>query len=159
MQFSYQSQDITSAEIRGQSFYWAPTSNDIGNHRIKLIASTNSGQTDSTSFNIEVKSFNAPPRFAPIRPISIPVGEAFSLPFKATDPDGMNADLVRFLGVNLPEGASIDEQTGEFSWTPSARQTGKNQFRIIATDQYGAATSVDVTINVIDNVQRNNSGK
>jgi hypothetical protein len=159
VQLSYQSPGVTNAEIRGHSFYWAPTSNDIGNHRIKIIATTNSGQTDSTSFNIEVKSFNAPPRFAPIRPISIPVGEAFSLPFKATDPDGMNADLVRFLGVNMPEGASIDEQTGEFNWTPTTRQTGKNQFRIIATDQYGAATSVDVTINVIENVQRGNSGK
>ena len=159
VQFSYQSPDIKNAEIRGQSFYWAPTSNDIGNHRVKLIATTNSGQTDSTSFNIEVKSFNAPPRFAPTRPISIPVGESFSLPFKATDPDGMNSDLVRFLGVNLPEGASINEQNGTFSWTPTARQTGKNQFRIIATDQYGAASSVDVTINVINKVQRGNSGK
>ena len=158
VQFSYQSGNIKNAEIRGRSFYWAPTSNDLGNHRVKLIATTNSGKTDSTSFNIEVKSFNAPPRFAPIRPISIPVGEEFSLPFQATDPDGMDKNLVRFLGVNMPEGASIDEKTGKFTWTPSARQVGKNTFRVIATDQYGAATSVDVTINVVENVQRGNSG-
>lgn len=159
VQFSYQSPDIKNAEIRGQSFYWAPTSNDVGNHRVKLIATTSTGKTDSTSFTIEVKSFNAPPRFAPIRPISIPVGDKFTLPIQATDPDGMDKELVRFLGVNLPEGASIDEKTGRFTWTPTARQTGQNQFRIIATDQYGAANSVDVTINVVENVRRGNSGR
>lgn len=158
VQFTYQSDEIKSAEIRGQSFYWEPSSNDVGNHRVKIIASTNSGQTDSTSFNIEVKSFNAPPRFAPIRPISIPVGEEFSLPFKATDPDGMDSDLVRILGVNMPDGASINETTGRFTWTPTARQIGKNNFRVIATDQYGAANSVDVTINVVENVRSGDSG-
>lgn len=158
VQISYRSTDIKNAEIRGQSFYWEPTSEDVGNHRVNIIASTNSGQTDSTSFSIEVKSFNAPPRFAPIRPISIPVGEEFSLPFKATDPDGMSNNLVRFLGVDLPEGASIDENSGTFTWTPSARQVGENKFRIIATDQYGAANSANITITVVENVSREGSG-
>lgn len=150
VQFSYQSDDIKNAKIRGESFYWQPTSDDIGNHRIKIFATASNGTVDSTSFNIEVKSFNAPPRFAPIRQISIPVGENFTLPINAVDPDGMNKHLVRFLGVNLPEGASIDEKTGLFSWTPTARQVGENQFRVIATDQYGAAQSVDVSIKVVD---------
>jgi len=158
VQYSYQSGDIKNAEIRGESFYWQPTSDDIGNHRIKIVATASSGQTDSTTFNIEVKSFNAPPRFAPIRQISIPVGEKFTLPINATDPDGMDKHLVRFLGVNMPDGASIDEKTGMFSWTPTARQVGDNKFRIIATDQYGAAQSVDVSIKVVDlSAQRDNS--
>lgn len=157
IQFTYQS-DIDNAEIRGQSFYWQPSSNDIGTHRVKIIASTTSGQIDSTSFNIQVKSFNAPPRFVPIRPISIPVGERFTLPFKATDPDATDSNMVRIMGVNLPDGASIDEATGTFIWTPSARQVGENKFRVIATDQYGAANSVDVTINVVENVRVEDSG-
>jgi len=158
VQFSYQSADIKNAEIRGESFYWQPTSDDIGNHRVKIVATTSSGQTDSTTFNIEVKSFNAPPRFAPIRQISIPVGEKFTLPINATDPDGIDKHLVRFLGVNMPEGASIDEKTGMFSWTPTARQVGDNKFRVIATDQYGAAQSVDVSIKVVDlSAQRDDS--
>lgn len=153
VQISYQS-DIKNAEVRGRSFYWNPTADNIGNHRVKIIASTNSGQTDSTSFSIEVKSFNAPPRFAPIRPISIPMDDEFSLTIKATDPDGMNKNLVRFLGVNLPEGATIDEKTGTFTWTPSARQAGENKFRVIATDQYGAANSANITITVVENARQ-----
>ena len=151
VQISYQSNNITHAEIRGQSFYWQPTADDVGNHRIKIIASTNSGKTDSTSIDVEVTSFNSPPRFAPIRTISIPINEEFSLPIKATDPDGTDRELVRYLGVDLPEGASINEKTGEFTWSPTPRQIGKNEFRVIATDQYGAAKSTDITINVVEN--------
>ncbi|MEL7832420.1 Ig domain-containing protein [Fodinibius sp. Rm-B-1B1-1] len=155
VQISYRSDDIQHAQIRGHSFYWEPTADDVGNHRVKIIASTNSGSTDSTTVDIEVSSFNAPPRFAPIRSISIPVGEEFTLPIKATDPDGNNRELVRYLGVDLPEGASIDEKSGEFIWTPTARQVGENEFRVIATDQYGAAKSTDITINVIENPRSN----
>jgi len=158
VKITYSSPNVSNASVRGNSFYWQPTSDDIGQHQIKLIATTSGGQTDSTSFNIEVRSFNAPPRFAPIRPISIPVGEEFTLPIQATDPDGMNKDLVRFLGVDMPDGASINESTGMFSWTPEARQVGKNQFRIIATDQYGAAKSTDITINVVENIERGSAG-
>lgn len=150
---TYKSSDINNATIRGRSFYWEPGSDDVGTHRVKVIASTSGGQTDSTFFNIEVKSFNAPPRFAPIRPISIPVGEEFTLPIRATDPDGSDKDLIRFLGVDLPAGASVNESTGEFTWTPTARQIGENKFRVIATDQYGAAKSTDITINVVENTR------
>lgn len=151
VQISYQSDDIQHAEIRGQSFYWQPTADDVGTHQLKIIATTSSGKMDSTRVNIEVTSFNAPPRFAPIRPISIPVNDEFSLLIKATDPDGTNKDLVRYLGVDLPEGASINEKTGEFTWAPPPRQIGENQFRVIATDQFGAAKSIDITINVVEN--------
>ncbi len=158
VKITYQSPDIDNAEVRGFSFYWQPTSDDVGTHRVKLIATSSGGQTDSTTFNIDVQSFNAPPRFAPIRPISIAVGEEFTLPIEATDPDGQDKELVRFLGVDLPEGASINESTGLFKWTPTERQIGENQFRIIATDQYGAAKSTDITINVVENVRGGNTG-
>ncbi|MCW9707695.1 putative Ig domain-containing protein [Fodinibius salsisoli] len=159
IQFTYQSPDIQQAELRGQSFYWEPSSDDVGSHRVTIIASAQNGQTATTSFDIHVRSYNAPPRFTPIRSISIPVGEEFSFPLNAVDPDGINKNLIRFLGVNLPSGASLNESTGMVRWTPTPRQTGENTFRVIATDQYGAASSVDVTINVVENVKRGNPGQ
>lgn len=159
VQFTYQSPNIQEAEVRGQSFYWEPSSDDVGSHSVTIIASAQNGKTTTTSFDIHVRSYNAPPRFTPIRSISIPVGEDFSFPLNAVDPDGINKNLIRFLGVNLPKGATINESTGMVRWTPTARQVGENTFRVIATDQYGAASSVDVTINVVNNVQRGNSGQ
>ncbi|HLR26754.1 MAG TPA: Ig domain-containing protein, partial [Fodinibius sp.] len=81
------------------------------------------------------------------------------LPINAVDPDGIDKNLIRFIGVNLPKGAAIDESTGTITWTPSVRQTGENTFRVIATDQYGTAASIKVTINVSDSVKRSGQDK
>lgn len=152
--FNYQASNIQDAEIKGQSFYWQPSSDDIGSHKVKITATVSGGKTYSTAFNIQVRSFNAPPRFIPVRPMTIPVDKPFSLSINATDPDGVDRSLIRYIGIDLPKGSSFDESTGSFSWTPSLKQTGENTFRIIATDQYGAASSTDVTINVSESIQR-----
>lgn len=145
--FSYQS-DIDDAVILGQSMYWEPTMDAAGRHRIKLIATAPGGTTASETFTVKVTPFNAPPRFIPVRKITIPVGFEYTLPISAIDPDGMHKHLIRYLGVSLPRGATVNEQTGLFTWTPTAKQIGKNTFRVIATDQYGAASSIDITIHV-----------
>ncbi|HKJ34186.1 MAG TPA: Ig domain-containing protein, partial [Balneolales bacterium] len=95
-------------------------------------------------------TFNQPPRFSPVHSMSLAVNQAFTLNFHAVDPDGTNRNLVRYLGVNLPKGASINEHTGQFSWTPNSQQVGKNTFRVIATDQYGAAASMTVNLTVVN---------
>lgn len=155
VRFSLQT-NAENAKIRGRSFYWKPPSRNAGSHRFKIIASGPDGATSTTTFNVEVTPFNSPPRFTPMRSISIPAERPFTLPVSAIDPDGTNKNLVRYLGDNLPSGASIDAATGKFSWTPTARQVGEHAFRIIATDQYGAASSVDMTIRVIDTGNRQN---
>ncbi len=149
IQFTYESPTIEDAYLRKQGFYWQPGSEDVGSHRVTVIATASSGATDSIQFNIEIKSFNTPPRFTPMRTLTVPAGEKFTLPIKAFDPDGTYRDLIRYLGMNLPEGGNIDQRTGKFEWTPTAEQTGKHSFKVIATDQFGAASSEQVTLNVI----------
>jgi hypothetical protein len=105
---------------------------------------------DSSSFSVDIRPFNLPPKFAPFRPVSLPVSEAFSVQFTAIDPDGMEPELVRFVGLDLPTGAQLNEKTGQFEWTPTLQQVGKHEFRVIATDQYGTAASLDVSMTVID---------
>lgn len=147
--FSYNA-SFNNAQIRGNTFYWQPSATQSGRHPVTITASLADGRTDSTQFVINLRPFNSPPRFTPSRPISIPVGEAFDLGISAVDPDGMNQSLIRYLGVDMPNGAQINETTGRFTWTPDERQVGKHTFRVIATDQYGAAASQDYTINVVE---------
>ena len=141
---------IDAIHIRGNGLYWQPSSADIGTHEISIIASSPDGQADSTSFTVTVRPFNSPPRFSPVRTLSIPVDEEFTIPIRATDPDGSDASLIRYIGVDLPDGATLDEQSGRFRWTPTRRQTGEHDFQVIATDQFGAASSMNVTVQVID---------
>jgi hypothetical protein len=157
VRFQYRS-EVTNAEIRGQGFFWQPQTQHIGINRFVITATNSAGVTDSTSFNIDVRAFNAPPRFNPLRPLSVVVGENFQLPIRAIDPDGPDRELIRYHGVDLPEGASISERTGMFMWTPDRRQVGNHQFQIIATDQFGAASALPVSITV-RNISRDDSGE
>ncbi len=141
---------IDGIQIRGNSMYWRPSTSDVGNHIISIIASSRDGQTDSTSFQVTVRQFNSPPRFTPVRTLSIALDEEFSIPIRAHDPDGSGNGLIRYIGVDLPDGSSLNERTGLFRWTPARRQAGTHEFQVIATDQYGAAASLDVRINVLD---------
>ncbi|MEX0719030.1 MAG: Ig domain-containing protein [Balneolaceae bacterium] len=149
VEFSYRS-GIKSAKIRKQGFVWQPNVNQIGTHWFNIIATNSDGKTDSTRFTADVRSFNSPPRFSPMRTSSIAVNEPYTIQFKATDPEDPSSQLIRYIGVDLPRGANIKEHTGVFTWTPSERQIGESTFKVIATDKMGAASSIDVTIKVLD---------
>jgi hypothetical protein len=141
---------FNNARIRGNTFYWQPSANQSGRHPVTIVATSADGRADSTSFTVDLRPFNSPPRFSQTRPVSIPVDEEFELQISAVDPDGMDQNLIRYLGVDMPDGASLNERTGMFTWTPNVRQVGEHQFQVIATDQFGAAASQDFTINVIE---------
>lgn len=139
-----------NARIRGSTLYWQPSATQTGRQQVEITATSSDGQTDRIYFTIDLRTFNAPPRFTPNRPITIPVGEAFQIDIKAVDPDGMNPNLIRYLGVDMPSGARLNERTGLFSWTPSIRQVGEHEFQVIATDQYGAAAAQDYQVKVVE---------
>lgn len=147
--FSY-SAPFDNARIRGNTFFWQPTATQTGRHSVTITATEADGNAQSRTFMIDLRSFNAPPQFSPSRPISIVVGEEFDFQISAVDPDGIDQQLIRYLGVDLPNGAQIEEQTGLFRWTPNIRQVGEHRFQIIATDQYGAAASQNYVMNVIE---------
>jgi hypothetical protein len=150
--FSYRS-NVGNAKIRKQGFYWQPNINQVGNHWFNIVATNAEGESDSTRFVVDVRSFNSPPRFSPVRSASIAVNEEYVVQFSATDPDSPHNSLVRYIGVDMPDGASINEKTGKFTWTPTERQVGETTFKIIATDRLGAASSIDVTLKVLDIVR------
>lgn len=156
VEFSYRS-NTDNATIRKQGFFWQPTINQIGSHWFTILATNAEGESDSTRFVVDVRTFNSPPRFSPFRPASIAVNEQFVVEFSASDPDGDENAPIRYIGVDLPDGAAINERTGEFRWTPSERQIGSSTFRIIATDRLGSASSINVTLNVLD-ISRDGDG-
>ena len=149
IEISYRS-SIKNASIRKQGFYWQPNVNQIGLNWFTIVATNSKGEIDSTRFTIDVRTFNSPPRFSPVRSSSIAMNDPFEVTFKAVDPEKPTNSLIRYLGVDLPEGAILNERTGVFKWTPTERQIGKTTFRIIATDEQGAAASQDVTLTVLE---------
>ena len=149
VEFSYRS-NATNAVIKKQGFFWQPGIDQVGYNSFTIIASNSAGEVDSTRFVVDVRTFNAPPRFSPVRGSTIVTNDPFELQFNAVDPESPSSRLIRYLGVDLPEGSNLNERTGLFTWTPSDRQVGEQTFRVVATDAQGAAASIDVTFKVIE---------
>tara|TARA_B100000900_G_scaffold391604_1_gene386373 strand:- start:403 stop:663 length:261 start_codon:yes stop_codon:yes gene_type:complete len=86
------------------------------------------------------------------------MGDPYTVTYTAMDPEAKHTQksLIRFLGVDLPEGARLDEKSGEISWIPTEKDLGVHRFKVIATDTYGAASSIQVELNVIDLPRDNN---
>ncbi len=147
--FSVES-SINNIKVRGNSLFWQPGASDTGRQQIEVTATTPAGQSTQMQFTVDVRPFNSPPRFTPTRPQTIPADEAFEQQISAFDPDGTHPDLIRYLGADLPSGASLNEQTGVFRWTPTIRQVGAHTFRVIATDQFGAAASQEFELRVAE---------
>ncbi|KAB2832746.1 MAG: hypothetical protein F9K48_09865 [Candidatus Brocadia sp.] len=68
------------------------------------------------------------------------------LTFTATadDPDG---DTLTFSLENAPDGATIDPDSGKFSWTPTV--VGTFPFKVTVTDANGASDTEEVTVKVV----------
>jgi hypothetical protein len=67
--------------------------------------------------------------------VEVREGEPLLMRMLATDPDLPPQHLLFSLGLNAPEGASIDPTTGVFTWTPSENQgPGTNILEILVTD-------------------------
>lgn len=140
--------NIEAAQIRGRSFLWTPSSNDVGEHTFTVLATTTDGRVQTQEFTINVRPFNAPPRFAPNRAMTVPTGELFTTQFFAVDPDGLDAELLDYRAEDLPRGARLDRKTGVFEWTPTEEQIGVVIFQVFARDQYGTASVQDVELRV-----------
>jgi hypothetical protein len=145
--YSVRSETATPV-MRGKGVFWQPTSADIGMHSITIRGLSESGSRDSVTFAVEVRSFNQPPRFTPIRPVTIIANEPFSTTFRAIDPDSPSPDLLRYTAIDLPAGSTLSERTGQFNWTPDHRQIGVHRFTLRATDALGVPAEMMVQITV-----------
>ena len=87
------------------------------------------------------------PRFAGLETTpSVSAGSTISvqLAAKSDDPDAR----ISYIGTSLPRGASIDSDTGVFTWKPSASQVGDNHVAVTARDNYGRESIIHFIVAV-----------
>ena len=104
-------------------------------------------ETDSATVYITITSVNDPPVINPIGNKTINEGQSLTFTISATDPDG---DTLTYSASNLPNGASFNPTTGQFSWKPTYNQAGiyKN-IRFEVSDGTNNVSQT-ITINVIN---------
>ncbi len=114
------------ATIDGQTgaIDWTPTeAQGPGNHVLSVIATDSAGlRSDPMRFHVQVNEVNTAPRLSlPTNNASIYEMEPYTFTATAVD-DDLPANTLAFSLDGAPAGASIDPQTGAFSWTPTEEQ-------------------------------------
>jgi hypothetical protein len=90
--------------------------------------------TSTTNFTVIALDTNHPPVLMPVPPQTNFVGVTLMITNSATDPDFPANHLTFSLGSNAPAGASIDPNTGLFTWTLPGPNGSFNSFTITVTD-------------------------
>ncbi|MEK9179808.1 MAG: thrombospondin type 3 repeat-containing protein [Patescibacteria group bacterium] len=85
---------------------------------------------------------NNAPILDPIGPLN-PIDEDSTLTFTATATDD-DGDTLTFSLDGAPDGATINPETGEFSWTPSTPDT--YEFDVVVSDGNGGTDSETITV-------------
>ena len=131
------------------SFIYNTDYTSAGEHT--LIVTINDGSASvSKRWDIDVENANRPPVLAPIGNQEVDENEKLSFTLTATDEDN---DDFTFSATGLPTGAELDEDTGEFTWTPDFTQAGVYTVILTVTDENDGTDSETITI-TIENVNR-----
>ncbi len=110
---------------------WTPTLDQQGNHNVQVKA-INSEGTDTQDFTVEVGL--AAPIFTSNPVTEATVGEAYSY-----DVDAVGNPAPTYTLTIFPTGMTIDQNTGQISWTPTADQQGNQAVTVVASNFKGTA--------------------
>ena len=93
---------------------------------------------------VEALAANHPPVITSTAVTSATVGQPYSYPVVASDPDG--GDVLSYSLVTFPSGMSIDPASGLIAWTPSEGQVGSQSVSVRVSDRGGLSAVQDFTI-------------
>ena len=151
--FSLTGTPLSGASINSTSgaFSWTPTEQQDGSHSITVSVSDGNGGTDSETVTVTVNEVNITPALTPVGSKTVNELAVLSFTAAATDGDVIDSaiDSPEFsLTGTPPPGASIHQDTGAFSWTPTEQQDGTHTITVQVEDGAGATDSEAVTVTV-----------
>ncbi|MEJ2052522.1 MAG: putative Ig domain-containing protein, partial [Calditrichaceae bacterium] len=132
-------------------FSWTPNYDQSGVYAdITVNLSDPAGLTDSKSFTLTVNHVNRAPQLTAITAVTGPENEPVALALNGSDPDVEDEGKLVYACANLPAGAALDAQTGEFNWTPSFTQAGEYTLNFKVSDPAGLSAEQTAKITVTD---------
>lgn len=125
---------------------WQPQ--NTGNYEVRVQVSDIGGQSDSTSFyvNVDAVESNRAPALAVIAPQTVASLSTWWLQLQGTDPD--EDDILRYSLSGAPSGLAVNTHSGQLHWTPSLGDEGQYTITATVTDSVGASASRPFTLQV-----------
>ncbi|MCU0915393.1 MAG: tandem-95 repeat protein [Planctomycetes bacterium] len=122
-------------------FLWTPGYEQAGEYVVRFVVVDAGGLKDEMDVTLRVANVNRAPVLA-TGSHTVLLGRPSSFTLQGGDPDA--GTVLTFRGLDLPAGASVDPNTGVFSWTPGPGQAGEYLVTFEASD--GEATTQKVIV-------------
>jgi PGF-pre-PGF domain-containing protein len=140
--------DNATLDTGSGEFSWNPQYDEAGTYNVEFIASAN-GLSDSETIVVTVLNVDRGPVLSAIGNKEVNENNLLSFIVSAADPDG--PATITYSANNMPEGATFDSNTGEFSWTPLYNQSGIYDVEFIAiSNGLTDSQNVSITVNNVD---------
>ncbi|MEM9158679.1 MAG: putative Ig domain-containing protein [Verrucomicrobiota bacterium] len=121
-----------SFDVSTGTVVWTPGFDQAGDYVFRFEASDPDGASVATEVSVSVGNVNRNPVLPDLSGRVVVIGETFELALQASDPD--SGQILSYSLEDAPDGATFDEATGVFVWTPLAIQAGEYSLRFSATD-------------------------
>src|SRR5690606_20440170 len=102
-------------------FTWTPSEEQGPGEFTFTVVVSDGEYTDSETITVVVHEVNVAPVLVPIGDRMVNEGSLLTFTATATD-DDVPENTLTFSLVSAPTGATIDEETGVFTWTPNEEQ-------------------------------------
>ncbi len=122
-------------------FDWFPNYSQSGPFTVTIGAANPHNQTATESFTINVQNVDRPPVLNASDQNFI-IGQSSSFTLGATTPEA--GATLTYSAKNLPEGATLDVNTGVVTWNPGPGQAGSYEPTFFVTD--GTLTTPDTIV-------------
>jgi ELWxxDGT repeat protein len=139
-------------------FSWTPTEvQGPGTFTFDVVVTDNGSPTlsDRETLTVTVGEVNQQPTLEPITAQTVTAGQLLSFTAVGSDNDVPANSLTYSLQGTVPVGASLDPNTGAFTWTPTAGQVGPHSLTLRVTDNGSpnlfAEQVVSITVEAIPN--------
>ena len=117
---------------------WTPALAQAGSHPVTVRVTDSGGLSADQGYTITVSApepTNRAPTITSTAPTVATVGQPYTYPAAATDPD--TGDTLTFSLPTAPAGLTIVPATGLITWTPSLAQVGSHPVTVRVTDAGG----------------------
>jgi hypothetical protein len=120
-----------------QEFHWRPTYEQAGQHPVTFTVcddcqDQDGGLCDSEEVVFDILNVCRAPQLDPIEDKQLLEGETLTFTVTASDPDA--GDRLVYDVTELPAGAVLDPDSGEFNWRPDFGQEGLYQLMFEVSD-------------------------
>jgi hypothetical protein len=133
-------------------FKWKPTFEQSGTYIVDFVLEDGSGGADREAVTVTVQHVDRPPIVQSVADQTVNEGDTLKVVLSGEELDSEDLDKISFMMKNLPEGASFNPATREFSWMPTYDQSGNypNVTAIMQAGRMSDTTFFNITVNHVN---------